>query len=107
MINFEQLIAVFPQCLQSHPEHFTPEALQDLDILLGNINDATKAELITALKNWMKTHKKERDFLAQSNRELGKVPRNPEINEAGIRTNLFELRDIRKEQKQRPETSKP
>lgn len=107
-MKFNQQISVFLECLQTQPEKFTPEALQSLDLILATLDEKPVTEIRQALVEWLQTYTEARDAiiqLASDNRELGKVPRNPESSEAGIRQNLYELRETRNGQKPSPESS--
>lgn len=106
MINFEEIITIFPQVLQTQIHNFSAEALQDLDQVLASLSTQSETESISNLKAWLKKHKLERDFLAayssQAKREVGNIPRSSEKSETEIRQNLFELLSIRTQQKQPP-----
>ncbi|MBP0028215.1 hypothetical protein [Roseofilum sp. Guam] len=97
-----ELLAIFPACLKAQPQNFSDDALQALDPILANLDQASEEDLTSALKGWMRSHTQERDTLIQfanSNRELSSSRRLPEVTEAGIRQNLYELKTQREADK--------
>lgn len=108
-MTLNELLAIFPACLKVQPQDFSDDALQALDPILANLDQASEEDLTRDLEGWMRNHTHERNTLIKfannnpeldlSNRELSSSPRPPEVTEAGIRQNLYELKTQREPDK--------
>ncbi|NEO71234.1 hypothetical protein [Moorena sp. SIO3H5] len=101
MIDDPQIL-VFPYFLETKPEVFSIEDLQDLDRTLARLQSNPPENLEKILRNWFKERFTIRDefrkFYDIRKKELGKVPPTPPIQPDRLDNWFQELREQVKDQ---------